>query len=478
MKLISDFTNNIFSNILTSLFGLVFPIVTLPIISRRISPEGLGNVFFLDSVSRYVGMLALLGLPIYGLSKISSASGYVDKKKLISEFFSITIFNTGLVAFSVLVYFQVLKNQNIFYQALTVINIIAISLSFDWALQGLEKFKFLARRNFLIRLLTFLLIFLFASGKKADYLYFGIMVGTNVIISFSNLSHLRAMYGIKIVKIENAFFNHFRPLLFYFGAIFSVSVYTVFDTIILNYLCGEKAVAFYSVGSKVSRAATVGLTAISTVFYARLSSFQGSKKESFVQLLKISFYLILFISTLLTLTIFTFSNEIILFLGGLDYFKSVEVLKITSLFPMVIGLSNIYAFQLLSVFNMGKQLLTITFSGAILNLILSFFFVKPFSETGTAIVVLLTEFFILAALIIFSASKFSSIKILSKNSIQFILKIVLLLSISFIFNILFLNSLSSRVFFILVIIILFILAVRKNLCFLKTSYIDLVSKLG
>ena len=54
-------------NVLLTLSSIIFPLITLPYVTRVLGPEGVGKVYFASSVIAFFSMFAELGIPVYGI---------------------------------------------------------------------------------------------------------------------------------------------------------------------------------------------------------------------------------------------------------------------------------------------------------------------------------------------------------------------------------------------------------------------------
>ena len=58
---------NFVMNSILTMSSFVFPLITFPYVSRVLLAEGVGKVSFATSIVSYFGMLAQLGIPVYGV---------------------------------------------------------------------------------------------------------------------------------------------------------------------------------------------------------------------------------------------------------------------------------------------------------------------------------------------------------------------------------------------------------------------------
>ena len=147
---------NAFFNVLKTLMGILFPLITFPYTSRILLPDGLGKVNFANSIISYFTMIASLGIAGYG---IREAAKKRKNKQELSQFF-IEIFTINIISTIISYILLFLSIQFIpkFSDYRSLLMIFSISILFstigvDWMLGALEEYGFVAIRSFLIQLL-------------------------------------------------------------------------------------------------------------------------------------------------------------------------------------------------------------------------------------------------------------------------------------------------------------------------------------
>ena len=82
-------------NMIRSIMGLLFPIITFPYVSRVLGPVNLGKISFANSIVSYFTMIAALGISSYGIREAAKLRN--DKillSKFVKELFVINILST------------------------------------------------------------------------------------------------------------------------------------------------------------------------------------------------------------------------------------------------------------------------------------------------------------------------------------------------------------------------------------------------
>ena len=144
------------------------------------------------------------------------------------------------------------------------------------------------------------------------------------------------------------------------------------DKIMINYLCGTRDVALYSVAYAVGSLINLVTNAVNSTFAPY--QYQKIKSGEYKLLAKRANQVLLFVGVML-IGIMLFSREIVLIFGGKKYIESVDVIV-----PICIGIFFNYTFQLFArVQEYYERKLTVVIPSilcAILNLILNYIFIN------------------------------------------------------------------------------------------------------
>jgi len=416
---------NIFFSVLLAISQLIFPIITFPYLANVLNPDKIGMIQFADSFAKYAAFIAALGLPIYGLRSIAKVSNDIRLKKYL--FVELFIINACLTIFIILliVLFKqfiypinqdpLLFNWMLVYAALQLFNL-------DWYFIGSDQFKFIALRLLFFRLLSMLFIIFFIKNTEDYNLYFiGISICFFVMSIFNTWEVYKSLKPFNVNFNELQFIKHFKPLMFTFLTIFFISVYLTLDQVIVGMLSNNTELAYYAVATKYNKLIIAILTAITTALIPKMVKIESNHNTSDF-ILNVDKILYLIISIAIPLTFFTFFNslQIIEFFFGSAYFGAVIPMQITSLLILIVSLSSIFGFQILSIYQMDSQLLKVALIGMLSSIILFFILVPRYNAIGAAISILLTELIVCIGFIYFSKGKYSHIRFLKSIFIQFL----------------------------------------------------------
>lgn len=387
----ANILKNIGLNSFVTFFNTAFPLLLIPIITSRLSPEDIGYIFFLDTTAKYLSIFALIGIPIYGVRELSKAKTLSTKANIFSELSLLSLGVSSTIILLIIAHALIMGVWSL-YTVLLIFLFLSYTFSFEWTMQGLEKFKQIAIRNFVLRLAMLLSALFFVKEQDDAITYFYILVIINLLIGIANL-FVVLKGGIKINNnnIKASFNKHKKPLSIIFLTSFSISIYTLFDTIFLKWFSTNSAVAFYTVGLKASAATSAIIGAISMAIIPRLSSVLVDDVNAYNNLLRMSFRLTFLVALPASILLNIHAETIINLISNENYEKSVIVLEVLSFLPLIIGLSSIFGIQVLTIKNREKQLLKAVILGGIISLVLNYFLVPGYAELGAAISYLATE---------------------------------------------------------------------------------------
>jgi hypothetical protein len=226
---------------------------------------------------------------------------------------------------------------------------------------------------------------------------------------------------------ELQFIKHFKPLMFTFFTVFFISVYFSLDQVIIGMLSNNTELAYYAVATKYNKLIIAILTAITTALIPKMVKIESNHNISdFIHTVDKTLYLI--ISIAIPFTLFTFYNafQIVDILFGSAYIGAVVPMQITSLLILVVGLSSIFGFQILSIYQMDSQLLKVAFIGMLSSIFLFFILVPRYNAIGAAISILFTELIVCIGFIFFSKGKYTHIQFLKSIFTQFLFYILII----------------------------------------------------
>jgi len=402
---------NVFYNVILSVSQVLFPLITFPYLARILGPDQIGLLNFAESISRYFILVAALGIPIYGVREIAKQQeNKLNRTFVFVEIAAINLITTIILTlvFIVIILWVPVLHKELPLFGWSIAYFILQMFYFEWFFTGMNQFKFIALRSFLIRLLFIIFVFVLIRAKS-DYLkYMQMQVFLSLLIAIINFKYLFSLLDLKKMSLSNLNLKqHLKPLLLLFLTIFSISIYFSLDTILLGFLANNESVGYYSSALKLTKLIIAVLGSITVAMFPQMINlYHNGGQEQFEHMVKQCYTLILSLSIPLVVLIIGLSNDIVLLLLGNHFSRSILPLQITAPLIVIVSLSGIFGFQVLSALSKDKAILLSAIIGMIASIILSFFLVPNYKENGEAITMLITELSVSVSFIYFSNKYF------------------------------------------------------------------------
>ena len=166
------------------------PLISIPYIARILTPEGIGRVSFIDSLSYCFVTIAEFGITVYGIREIAQVKHNKDQlRKVVSELVVLHCITSGItmIFYGITVYILWQKIQDIRLIFFSVSFLLVNAFACEWYFWGLEKFKYITIRSFISRLLGIISLFILVKEPADYYLYYGIITAAAIINQLSNL---------------------------------------------------------------------------------------------------------------------------------------------------------------------------------------------------------------------------------------------------------------------------------------------------
>ncbi|MEB6145996.1 oligosaccharide flippase family protein [Enterococcus casseliflavus] len=372
------------------LLNVLLPIVTVPIVSRALGPEGIGAWNFTNSIVTYFVLVAGLGLSNYAVREIAYVKE--DQKSLSKKFIELQMFNMLFSIFVLFVYILFslnLPNRNLFLiQSLMIVSTI---LDISWFFQGIEDFKKVAVRNVSIKITALVLIVLLVKNPDDLLIYAGIVSGSTLLSTLILWVSLKKYIRIEKVEFGNVI-AHFKPSLNFFLLKLSATLFNNISKTILGIFSGLVAVGLFS--SSLTLIIMVGtlIHSMNIVMMPRLSNlFKNEGEDKLIKVFKKVIHFQLYITIPMAFGILATNAQMIIWLFGEQFIFARYIIPI--LVPVVViqQLNQAIAHQYLLPKNEMKSYNISMVYGTIVNILLCVVLVPFINEFGAALGFLLGQ---------------------------------------------------------------------------------------
>lgn len=389
-----NLVKNGFYNVIKTLFSIVFPLITVPYISRVLGAENIGKINFSSSYNNFFSLMASLGIATYAMRECGKVSGNrADLEKVASELFSI---NVCTMIFS---YF-ILGLSLLFVPKLYTYRLIIILYSFtiafnilgaDWLNMAVGDFKFITVRTVLFQFLSLLLMFLLVHNTNDYVVYVCIM-----ILAASGANIVNVLYRRKICKLKFTLKlnlkKHARPVLCFFSLLLAQSVLSNLDIAMLGFMTSDVEVGYYSMAVKLYTTVEKVISSIVLVLIPQLSSlFLCEDYDEINRLLQVTYKFMITLAVPFSIGLCFLSKEILAVVCGEEYVVGALSLSILSMsmFVNLIG-ASFWGNVVLLPSGGEKQFMIACIIGAIVNSITNYFSISFLGIVGAAITTLLS----------------------------------------------------------------------------------------
>lgn len=318
---------------------IILPIVTIPIVSNALGPSGIGIFNYINSVVSYFILVAGLGMANYGVREISIVRQ--DRKKLSKKFWELELFNLFFSVGTLVVYiiFSLFTSQREYY-LISGLSVFSCLFDITWFYSGIENFKKITIRNFLVKITSFILIV--ALIKDIDDLLLYILISSGSIL-ISQVSLWISIHDyVDWVKVSlRDCFSHFKPALSFFVAKIAITIYQNTTKTILGLMTTMTIVGYYSNAFSLVLMSGNIVNAMNTVLVPRMSNMFGNNDErGMIHLLQKTIHFQLYFTVAIMFGIIAISDKLV------GWFFGPEFLMIKNVIPWLAPVIVFQSFQM------------------------------------------------------------------------------------------------------------------------------------
>lgn len=417
-------TNYIF-NLLNTVSGLLFPLITFPYASRILLADGIGQVNFFQSIIQYITLLTCLGIPMYAIREIAKVRDDVkERNKTAVEILllhaSLTFIGYVIVAILIATVTEIQVDIPLFLILSTTIFFTAIGC--EWFYQGVEDFKYITIRGLIVKTFSVVLLFLLVKTKEdilwyAVYCVIGVLGGN--IFNFIRLRKYISFKGLSLNRLHPL--RHLLPALHIFVLNLVISIYVQLNSVMLGFMADTTSVGLFTAASKLSHM-TLGIVgALGTAMLPRLSNLIATgQKEKFDQLSQKAMQFVIAITLPMTVGMILTAPYLIRLFCGDTYTPAILTLQIISPIILAIGISNILGIQILYPQGQENKVIWSTALGAIVNFLLNLWLIPRLAQDGASLATVIAEIVVTVSMI-FIGRKFLPINWRNRNYLHYLI---------------------------------------------------------
>lgn len=386
-------TKNYIYNLIYQILIIILPLITAPYVSRILGPEKIGIYGYTLSISAYFILLGSLGTALYGQREIAFFQN--DKKKYSITFFEIFILRTFTLAISMIIFYFCFGRHGEYaiYYRILLLEILGNIIDISWFFQGLEEFKRTVTRNFVVKIISVICIFIFVKTKEDLYLYYLIYIAALILGNLTLWLQLHKFLE-KVKLNELKILRHIKPIIALFVPQIAIQVYTILDKTMIGAIIADKTeVGYYEQAQKIIKILLTIEGSLGTVMMPRIAkSFAENDKETIKTYLGKSFHMAYFLAFPLIFGIIVIANAFVPLFFGAGYDKTIIIMQIISPIILFIGISGTIGHQYLLPTKKQKEYTLSVICGCIVNVIINGLLIYRYGALGAAVGTVIAEF--------------------------------------------------------------------------------------
>lgn len=369
--------------------GYIFPLITLPYLSRVIGVDGFGEIAFALSVIVLIETFTDFGFNYTATRDVARNREDISS---VSNIFSnvfwakLVLMMLGFMVLCVLILFVPQFYDNRVILLLTFLYVPGHILFPEWLFQAFERMKYVTILNIISKAIFTVLVFVVIK-EKDDYILQPLLTAVGYAISGCiAMYYVIGKLGIKILKPHlGDILRTIRGSFNMFITLILPNLYTQLPLSFLRVSYGEQAVGFYSSGERFYAIINQLFTVLSRVFYPFLSRRLDRHRV---------YVLISGVGSLLSSCILYFGASLFVELFYTPEFnQAIIVIKILAISPIAYFFLNTYGVNYLVLIGKEHVYKNTTIIFSILGLMMAIFAINKYSYIGFTIALVLTRFF-------------------------------------------------------------------------------------
>lgn len=376
----------------------ILPLITLPYLVRVLGPEKFGLLSFATATILYFTILTDYGFNLSATRNISinrtdeSVKNEIFSSVLIIKFF-LTLISFLLLFFLLSSVEKFHQNQMVYFVTFGIV--IGQAIYPVWYFQGMESLQNVTILNIGVKFIFSLLVFVLVKNPD-DFIIVPILTSLgSIVFGLLSLWVLFRKFSVKFrLQKLSVLKKHLLDGWHVFFSNIAISFYTISTTFILGFFANNTIVGYYSAADKILQAVKSIYSPISQSIYPLISKKLHENTILGIAFVKRIIQKVGIFMLLISLLLFFFSKPIVYFLLGDKFHESVILLKVMSILPLLVSLSNLYGIQTMLNLGFQKMFSKIIFIAALLGIILSLALVPIYKGLGTSIVIVLVELFV------------------------------------------------------------------------------------
>lgn len=351
---------------LLTIAKMLFPLITLPYLTRVLSVPAYGVVAYVKAVMQYMQLFVDFGFLLSGTKDIALLAGNKEEtnRQISSIFFArfILLLFSSLILAVMICFIPLLKSNTLF----TILSFIVVGLTvflMDFYYRGIEKMEFITIRFVMMKTIATALTFVLVRSDR-DLLWIPLLdiIGSVIAVGWIWLSLYKNGIRIVSVKLSEAI-QKLKDSAVYFASDFATTAFNALNTVLIGIFITPTEVAYWSLCMQLIGAVQSLYTPIINGIYPQMV------KTRNIYIVKRS--LTIFMPVVIAGCVITFfvSKYVLLAVGGAKYLDATYLLRL--LIPVLLFSfpGMLFGWPTLGAINRQKETTITTVSAAVFQVI-------------------------------------------------------------------------------------------------------------
>ncbi|MBF7122533.1 oligosaccharide flippase family protein [Pediococcus pentosaceus] len=372
-------------------FVLLIPLVTTPYLARVLGPTGVGINAYTNSIIQYFILFGSIGVNLYGNRQIAFVRDDKDKMtRTFYEIFLMRIMTIVLAYAAFLVFLMTTGSYHVYYLAQSV-SIIAAAFDISWFFMGVENFGVTVLRNFVVKIVTLISIFVFVKSFDDLNVYIMILSLSLLIGNMTLFPNLRRY--ISKIKFKNLrVWQHLKPSMVLFVPQIATQVYLLVNKTMLGSMFSVQSAGYFDQSDKMIKIILAVVTATGTVMLPHVANaFMKGEIEKTKQFLYNSFSFVTALSVPMMFGIAAVARKFVPLFFTDKFLAVTPLMMIESVVILLIAWSNALGTQYLLPTNQNGAFTKSVVLGAVVNIIVNIPFIMLWGALGATVSTVLSE---------------------------------------------------------------------------------------
>jgi polysaccharide transporter, PST family len=401
-----EFSNHAVVRNSAALFGVqfcrkLFPLFTVPYLTRVLNPSGWGTVAFALSIADILTLIIEFG---FNYSATREISRHRDHREYCRDVMG------GVIGAQVLLAMIALSIAAAFAPRFTLLQhqprLVVAGLVYAvaqgcvplWFFQGLERLRLAATLEISAKFVALCGVFLLVRSPQDGWKVLALQALAAAVSTVAGIGLAIRSFGFRIPNyslIRDALVRGW-PLFVFRSA---ESLYGVGNTFLLGLFAPAAVVGYFATAEKITKAMFGLLNPIRDSLYPRLTYLAVSSEQAAAKLARQAILVMVSAGCILTATLFVMAPWFIRLLAGASFAPAVPVLRLYSILPLILSITYSVGLQWLLPIGRDAVVNRIILGGGCLNLVFSFLLARHYGAMGMATSVLLSELYVCANMV-------------------------------------------------------------------------------